>query len=710
MALRPNFFVTTGSVHGGFLRTDMESYLGTIRRMIQQKCATTQDLIQSIRRNKIGESGHVTPNEFRFTLIKFGVIMPQSLVDKIFQVFDSDRSGTMDFDEFAMWIMNSEFLYKEDGSSKRIKDEEEVMTKEQLRQKIIICMRDNGPLFQYMKKSLSFTEFISDVNRKSMPLTEREARAVFLVFDPLDTGFMDTEKLKHWASTGVLQTPPPTASKGKPVSNKLPTLLQSIAKICGQNTALLSQAFQHLPQGEGITVPFDEFRRCLLSCGLGQNLFDTKEFFAVLSTGQGNGQASIDTLNGSLHVPAKKPEQEVSGRPMRPNFAWTSHAHRRLREALRKTYKLIKAELDAADRGSTGFVDAPVLHSLLIKYCMPLSYQDFRYIVTKFQTEDNGSRVNWQQILAAFLPTKAPHMLDGVVSTIPEASASPMRTLAGSSSSTQPNLFSAASSSSSNRASSLAAVSSPVQVNKRAPPGSVPEVDDKLSSAARKAQKLQEPQKPRGLSIKDEISSKDNDPHSEMRRIWQVVLRECHRSDPDRSGCVSRIAFINALENANLNKVNLTACSSLIRLFIIRCFLFPSFRSSFVPYLLSLTAFFLILAPIPSHQCRPWRRSPWPALPTNTPIPRVSSTTWPASAPISRPYRKSPRHCTPSRRSPTRLWRAATTLGTLTTTEASRQGRIGRALQALREILPAWQPRRKPRWATCPLWKRPPPR
>ncbi|RYY79271.1 hypothetical protein EON63_17290, partial [archaeon] len=33
----------------------------------------------------------------------------QVLVDRIFNVFDSDRSGTMDFDEFATWIMNSEF-------------------------------------------------------------------------------------------------------------------------------------------------------------------------------------------------------------------------------------------------------------------------------------------------------------------------------------------------------------------------------------------------------------------------------------------------------------------------------------------------------------------------------------------------------------------------------------------------------------------------
>ena len=40
----------------------------------------------------------MTPNEFRYTLIKFEHLAT-TLVDRIFNVFDSDRSGTMDFDE-----------------------------------------------------------------------------------------------------------------------------------------------------------------------------------------------------------------------------------------------------------------------------------------------------------------------------------------------------------------------------------------------------------------------------------------------------------------------------------------------------------------------------------------------------------------------------------------------------------------------------------
>jgi hypothetical protein len=54
-------------------------------------------------------------------------------------------------------------------------------------------------------------------------------------------------------------------------------------------------------------------------------------------------------------------------------------------------------------------------------------------------------------------------------------------------------------------------------------------------------------------------SSKQQPVNDDLRRIWQAVLRECHRSDPDRSGQVSRTAFIGALEKANFGKVSESA-------------------------------------------------------------------------------------------------------------------------------------------------------
>lgn len=48
----------------------------------------------------------------------------------------------------------------------------------------------------------------------------------------------------------------------------------------------------------------------------------------------------------------------------------------------------------------------------------------------------------------------------------------------------------------------------------------------------------------------------NNNKNSELKRIWQSVLRECHRSDPDRCGQVSRNVFIAALEKSDVDRVS----------------------------------------------------------------------------------------------------------------------------------------------------------
>ena len=44
--------------------------------------------MNAIRRVKLSENSYVTPIEFRYTLIKFGVTLPQQIVDAVFNVFD----------------------------------------------------------------------------------------------------------------------------------------------------------------------------------------------------------------------------------------------------------------------------------------------------------------------------------------------------------------------------------------------------------------------------------------------------------------------------------------------------------------------------------------------------------------------------------------------------------------------------------------------
>lgn len=42
----------------------------------------------------------------------------------------------------------------------------------------------------------------------------------------------------------------------------------------------------------------------------------------------------------------------------------------------------------------------------------------------------------------------------------------------------------------------------------------------------------------------------------DLKRVWHTMLKECHRADPERTGHVSRNAFITALERGNTNSVS----------------------------------------------------------------------------------------------------------------------------------------------------------
>lgn len=56
-------------------------------------------------------------------------------------------------------------------------------------------------------------------------------------------------------------------------------------------------------------------------------------------------------------------------------------------------------------------------------------------------------------------------------------------------------------------------------------------------------------------------TAKYNTKNTELKRIWQSVLRECHRSDPERCGQVSRNVFIAALEKSDVDRVSLRLCT-----------------------------------------------------------------------------------------------------------------------------------------------------
>lgn len=247
VAERVVWMTRTSDVLGSHIRTDLESYMELIRRRIQEKCATTVELITQIRRCKISDAAAVTPNEFRFTLIKFGITLEQSIVNKIFKIFDSDGSGTMDFDEFAMWIMNSEFQPKEKSAAKLSCDSPRTV----LRKKFLADVNAHSKCFANMKPQISIIEFISEINRKNMNITEREARSVFQLLDLNDTGYVMTSALVDYAKYGKSEY---KVAVTRPAPIPADSLEELLLKVIGRNTNALEQAFSHVTKGTGTKV------------------------------------------------------------------------------------------------------------------------------------------------------------------------------------------------------------------------------------------------------------------------------------------------------------------------------------------------------------------------------------------------------------------------------------------------------------------------
>lgn len=178
---RVAFFYPASAVLGSHVHTDLDNYLALVRRKVQEKFATTVELITHIRRHRMGETGKVTPNEFRYTLIKLGVILPPATSDAVFNIFDSDRSGSINFDEFAMWVMNSEFKPKDKKMSNDAQSRVDF-----LRDKFTKWVKKHPDLMREQITScpnVSFTKLFETINRKFMRMTEPEVRELFAILD-----------------------------------------------------------------------------------------------------------------------------------------------------------------------------------------------------------------------------------------------------------------------------------------------------------------------------------------------------------------------------------------------------------------------------------------------------------------------------------------------------------------------------------------------
>ena len=99
----------------------------------------------------------------------------------------------MDFDEFAMWIMNADV--KPYVPKKSTKDSQPLSPLDQLRKKMSENIAAHPQTFSVMKNKISFMEFVSDVTRINLTLNEKDVRALFLLLDPKETGFIDSKLL-----------------------------------------------------------------------------------------------------------------------------------------------------------------------------------------------------------------------------------------------------------------------------------------------------------------------------------------------------------------------------------------------------------------------------------------------------------------------------------------------------------------------------------
>jgi Ca2+-binding EF-hand superfamily protein len=511
-AERAVWMARTSDVLGSFTKTDIDSYLTLIRRKVQEKCVTVQDLIHTIRKNKVSPGNQVTPIEFRFTLIKCGVILPQPLVDEVFRVFDSDKSGTMDFDEFAMWIMNAEF---QPAVQKKSTGEKILTPEERLRIKVQDSIREHEQVFKIMKRKVNFMELSSDAYRKKMPLTEKDVRLLFLLFDKEQTGFIESKKLIHWAIYGkVPYTGPPPPRKL--AASERPDIKKAIFDVCGRSTNLLSECFTHLPRGKAIKLSRDEFGRCLLLRGLGVNKKDSDNLFCAIGgdmtkTGAGNIDKLLDALPDHKLLLASNGAAPTHKSPERP-LVPVARVDRVLREGVRLNFSDIKAALEKADNGR-GMVPLQALHKIINETVMPMTYPDMRRIASQVDASEDTSLIDWKHFLFLYNPMGAPHILEGPKSLGKYVDASASRV-------------------------ELEPVPANAEVLARSASTPIMSAAATIAGSANVSDS----------AVGGPRVSKD------MRRIWQAVLRECQRHDPNRTGTISRTGFIYALTNQKLGK------------------------------------------------------------------------------------------------------------------------------------------------------------
>lgn len=473
----------------------------------------------------------------------------------------------MDFDEFAMWIMNSEFRpaiksSKEEEEMNNTKKYSSQKQEDELKSKLKNIMQDYPLIFLNMKKKITYLEFIADISRVNLPLTEKEARLIFHYLDPNDKGQIESKLFKIWTESTKKHFDDYLRRKNRSRNNdnddekdsdkggnldsdsdsedniarafKQKSLKEQLLLVIGRNTRQLENSFAHIRENN-VFIPYEEFLRCVLNCGINCNKKLLRILFNNLSeeTDRENNirpdlsknkkkLISITTFFNNL-LPIIDDAGTVLTSNKQHNSILASRAERHLKESMRKSFKVVKNDLEKEDPNNTGYVTSDVLYKIILKRCIPLSYEDFRWILVNITKKNESDTVNYIHFLHFYNPIYMTHQLES------------KRTLNNT------NKTDTLNSSSNNFDNS----------NIRDRPST--SIGEFTSLSTHNSLQLSRSISNSVLNSSANLSSTNNKKKNdlqnpELRKVWQQILRECHLFDPERSGLISSSNFLRVLD------------------------------------------------------------------------------------------------------------------------------------------------------------------
>jgi Ca2+-binding EF-hand superfamily protein len=412
----------TSDIFGSHFCQTIESKLDLIRRKIQERCTTTQELFSALRRIKPGDSRFISLPDFQNVLVKFGVFISKEETKDIFKLFDSQKMGSVDFDAFSRWVTTDSKIIL----SKQRRVTENVLlpsvgvetVQSRLLKAVDIVQFGNG------SRSIDYMKFLTEFSQiKGVQFSEKELRNIFQLLDCSNVGAIDFYDLVQYSKFGTI----PAVESAKPQvvfdTNNVPSLAVCIYRVCGNNNNTLAKCFSRLPKKSPLKLTFKEFFNYLQTEGLGSNKKDAENLYLALG-GDEVKSADIalllDTLK-TIEYQAKKDaellirksknkskviressvntdeavdseESKVRGLSRASTAALcadkevdlsTMRAERNLREALRKSFAVVKEQLKHADSEHCGFIRPEVLLSIINKYCISICVEDFRFLLQK---------------------------------------------------------------------------------------------------------------------------------------------------------------------------------------------------------------------------------------------------------------------------------------------------------------------------------------